>query len=183
MTLARKTALAAVISLAAGFAPMPASVSSPARHRRLGRPRVVAFAAPEDDDSVSAAPPTIEELQARAGGVVPDRGDGDDRKAVTVADLSPASNYPQSGGGGDDVATDIFRIPSYLALLLASVLAIASVGSVFELMKPDPATLTIGVPATIAVLVTALPASAWTFYLSIANGQLEQVEDDERNDY
>lgn len=66
------------------------------------------------------------------------------------------------------------NLPSGVLLLSSSVLAIASIGCVFELSSGHP---TNGVPFTAAVLTFSLPTFLFLFYSAVRKGQLEALED------
>lgn len=64
--------------------------------------------------------------------------------------------------------------PSGLLLVLSSVLAIASIGSVFELTGGHP---TYGSSITSGVLAVSLPGFLFLFYSAIRKGQEEALDD------
>lgn len=64
--------------------------------------------------------------------------------------------------------------PSGVLLLLSSVLAIAFIGSVFELTGGHP---TYGTTFTSGVLVISLPGFLFLFYSAIRKGQQEALDD------
>lgn len=75
-----------------------------------------------------------------------------------------------------DAETDAppINLPSPVLLLSSSVLAIASIGSVFELTGGHP---TLGPQLTAAILVAALPGFLFLFYAAIRKGQQESLDD------
>lgn len=74
-------------------------------------------------------------------------------------------------GGSNNVP---INLPSIVLLLTSSVLAIASIGCVFELSDGKP---TYGSTATIGILALSLPGFLFTFYAAIRKGQQEALED------
>lgn len=64
--------------------------------------------------------------------------------------------------------------PSGILLLMSSVLAIASVGSVFELTGGHP---TYGTQVTAIILAVSLPGFLFLFYSAIRKGQQEALDD------
>lgn len=74
-----------------------------------------------------------------------------------------------AGGGGPPI-----NAPSSVLLLTSSVLAIASIGSVFELTGGHP---TYGTQLTSAILAVSLPGFLFLFYAAIRKGQQEAIDD------
>ena len=74
-------------------------------------------------------------------------------------------------------------LPAYLWLLTATVLAIACVGSCFQLFYNVPRAPVLGVPATAAVLAASGPGFVFLFLVAIARGQREADEDDAKNGF
>lgn len=66
------------------------------------------------------------------------------------------------------------NLPSGLLLAVSSVLAIASVGCVFELSSGHPQ---YGVPLTTGILAFSLPGFLALFYAAIRKGQAEAEEE------
>jgi len=65
------------------------------------------------------------------------------------------------------------NLPSYVLLLASSVLAIASIGCVFELSSGNPQ---YGGPTTTAILCVSLPSFIFLFYAALQKGKAESEE-------
>lgn len=79
----------------------------------------------------------------------------------------------REGGKGDSGSVPI-NAPSAVLLLVSSVLAIASIGCVFELSGGKP---TYGPTATSGILAASLPGFIFTFYAAVRKGQQEAMDD------
>lgn len=64
--------------------------------------------------------------------------------------------------------------PSGVLLLSSSVLAIATIGCIFELTGGHP---TYGFNVTAGILTVSLPSFLFLFYAAIKKGQIEALED------
>ena len=71
-------------------------------------------------------------------------------------------------------------LPAYFWLLSSTVLAIAFIGSIFQLFYNIPPAPVLGVPITTAVLSASGPAFVFFFVTAISRGQKEADEDDRK---
>ncbi|CAM9401712.1 unnamed protein product [Ectocarpus fasciculatus] len=87
------------------------------------------------------------------------------------ADKAPAS------GKGEEVTTSDYPIPlpSYLLLVLATVVSIAFTGSIFEVTGGHPE---LGYTTTYIIGTLSLPTFIFLFYAAIKKGKAEVEEDD-----
>lgn len=88
--------------------------------------------------------------------------------------LSLTMMTQSGGGGGQGSGGPPVDAPSGVLLGVSCVLAIASVGSIFELTGGHP---TYGSGPTSAVLAVTLPAFLFLFYAAIRKGQQEAMDD------
>lgn len=79
-----------------------------------------------------------------------------------------------SKGNGSSSGNVPVNAPSVVLLLTSSVLAIASIGCVFELSGGKP---TYGPTVTSAILALSAPGFLFFFYAAIRKGQQEALED------
>ena len=92
-----------------------------------------------------------------------------------------ASPLKTSGGKGPvQAVADAAPLPSYAYLLSSTVLSIAFIGCIFQLFYNNPPAPVLGVPATVAILITSGPAFVFLFLVAITRGQKEADDDDAR---
>lgn len=94
-------------------------------------------------------------------------------KPASLRMMTNPSGGGREGGKGDPSSVPI-NAPSVVLLLTSSVLAIASIGCVFELSGGRP---TYGPTITFAILAFSLPGFLFTFYAAIRKGQQEAMDD------
>lgn len=101
----------------------------------------------------------------------------DRRVGETQRSMAPMKMTNPGGGreGGNGNAGNVpINAPSFVLLLTSSVLAIASIGCVFELSGGQP---TYGPTVTYAILAFSLPGFLYTFYAAVRKGQQEALDD------
>lgn len=84
----------------------------------------------------------------------------------------PRARAPRMMVKSDGVRPPI-DLPSGVLLMVSSVLAIASVGSVFELTSGHPQ---YGTPLTAAILATSFPGFLFMFWATLQKGKAEESE-------
>lgn len=87
---------------------------------------------------------------------------------------SGGSGSGSGGGGGGGGGGPPINAPSSVLLLTSSVLAIATIGCMFELGGGHP---TYGQNLTTGILVLSLPGFLFFFYAAIRKGQQEAMDD------
>jgi len=102
----------------------------------------------------------------------PDDTDTKDNDSVTIGD-----NIPQMTSSLDEPSGVPLDIPSPILLSSAMVLAIASVGSIFELVGGSPQ---LGFIPSAALALLGSPLCIFLFYAAIMKGNAETLADDEQ---
>mmetsp|Transcript_38919 Transcript_38919/g.56811 ORF Transcript_38919/g.56811 Transcript_38919/m.56811 type:complete len:186 (+) Transcript_38919:143-700(+) len=106
--------------------------------------------------------------------------DNEETKAVTTADLyPPSSSTAAKSKVVEEIAGTSYPIdlPSPILLASSMVLAIASIGSLFNLISGQT---TLGFAPTVAIVVVGLPTCLFLFYAAIRKGTAETEEDDKK---
>jgi len=99
---------------------------------------------------------------------------------VTTADLyPPSSSTAAKSKVVEEIAGTSYPIdlPSPILLASSMVLAIASIGSLFNLISGQT---TLGFAPTVAIVVVGLPTCLFLFYAAIRKGTAETEEDDKK---
>mmetsp|Transcript_26200 Transcript_26200/g.56480 ORF Transcript_26200/g.56480 Transcript_26200/m.56480 type:complete len:197 (-) Transcript_26200:321-911(-) len=148
---------------------LPISSSSPIAVGR--RAIVIAHASSEDEDDGVVGLPTLPSQKNAPPKVEP---------AVTAVESSPIATASSAatkveGESEEELQSYPINLPSPILLATSMVLAISSIGSLFELAGGNPK---IGFAATAALAALGLPLSAFLIYAAILKGAAESEEDD-----
>eukprot|EP00640_Fibrocapsa_japonica_P004489 CAMPEP_0113934566 /NCGR_PEP_ID=MMETSP1339-20121228/1887_1 /TAXON_ID=94617 /ORGANISM="Fibrocapsa japonica" /LENGTH=127 /DNA_ID=CAMNT_0000936425 /DNA_START=217 /DNA_END=600 /DNA_ORIENTATION=+ /assembly_acc=CAM_ASM_000762 len=84
----------------------------------------------------------------------------------------PKPNYEEGGLP----MIPMLPLPAYLYLVVSCVVAIAFIGTIFEVSGGKPL---LGFPLTWAIMVASGPGFLYLFYCSLKRGQIEEKEDND----
>mmetsp|Transcript_22049 Transcript_22049/g.44607 ORF Transcript_22049/g.44607 Transcript_22049/m.44607 type:complete len:188 (-) Transcript_22049:632-1195(-) len=179
--MARPTsALLLLAALAVLLRPDPASAFAPTRPsvpvRSPFRAVVVAPSSSSSSSAAAAVARAASPSRLRAEGADDDEGAASTAPVPSEGVVEPSAATPAKveEEDGKDYPLDV---PSPILLASSMILAIASIGSIFELGGGNPSN---GFATSAAISALGLPSCLFLFYAAIKKGAAETEEDDKR---